>query len=119
MQEWEKKENKVKTILALELKTRLEKQGVPLVGSEKGYKFDLVSPDKSTVMEVKTAHYNGTHPSTAIARLSDAALLLLGTDTKVKMLCLTDKPLYDLFVDSRQGRIAKAMGLQIRFVYLP
>ena len=114
---WQEKENKVRHILEKERGESFEQRVVPLVGADRGYKFDLVSSDGTIVGEVKTAEYKGGNKSTAVARLSDACLLLLGAKgAKKKMLILTDKRLFELFREERQGRIAAKNGIEIRLV---
>jgi hypothetical protein len=117
MSEWKRAEDEVKTILERDLRTELGSQVVlPLRGSDKGYRFDLVSKDKTIVIEIKTSRYKGVRPYSIVSRLSDACLLLLGTDTEKKFLVLTDHDLWKMFMDTRQRKIASAMGVQVSHV---
>jgi hypothetical protein len=117
MPEWEEKVNRVKKVLELEIHMTLTKQKLPLQGSDKGYNFDLVSPDQEIVIEVKTEKYEGGNPTSAVASLSEACLLLIAVkDAKKRILVLTDEPLYKLFKEERQGKIMALMGIEIRFV---
>ena len=71
---------------------------------------------KSKGLSIK-AKYKGGNKSTALARLSDACLFLLHAEgAKKKLLVLTEKPLYELFVSERQGQMAKADGVEIMLV---
>ena len=46
-------------ILSDKFRVKFVKRRVPLRGTDKPYKFDLVSPDNSIVAEVKGAKYKG------------------------------------------------------------
>lgn len=114
---WQKKEEYVRKVLSGKFAVKFEEREVPLRGTDKTYKFDLVSPDGSIVAEVKGGKYKGGKKSTALARLSDACMFLLHAEgAEKKLLVLTEKSLYELFTNERQGQMAKADGIEIMLV---
>ena len=114
---WQKKEEYARKVLSEKFGVKFEKCEVRLRGTDKPYRFDLVSPDRSIVGEVKGAKYKGGNKSTALARLSDACMFLLhAQDAKEKLLVLAEKSLYELFMGERQGQMARADGIEIMLV---
>lgn len=113
------KEEYVRNVLSGKFGVKFEERGIPLRGADKTYRFDLVSPDGSIVGEVKGGQYKGGNKSTALARLSDACLFLLhARGVKKRLLVLTEKTLYELFKNERQGQMAETDGIEIMLVKL-
>lgn len=111
---WQKKEEYVRKVLSKKFGVKLKECKVPLRGTTETYKFDLVSPDRFIVGEVKGAKYKGGNKSTALARLSDACMFLLHAEgARKRLLVLTEKSLYDLFISERQGQMVEADGIEI------
>ena len=71
---WQKKEEYVRKILSRKFGVKFEDREVPLRGTDKTYRFDLVSPDGSIVGEVKTyvsPTKGGKRPSAKVAHASE------------------------------------------------
>lgn len=92
---WTEKEEYVRKILSEKLGIEFEERKVPLRGADKGYRFDLVSPDGSIVGEVKTFIYSitsGKPPFRKIAHASEACWFLTHAEgAKRKILVFTDR----------------------------
>lgn len=107
------REAKVRRELEEKLEIKLERRMVSLRGSDKLWEADLVSEDSSIVGEIKTAGYKG-RKSTIMSRLTEACYFLSHVlEAERRLLILTDKGLYDLFISERQGQMAKADGIEI------
>lgn len=114
---WKGKENYVREILSKEFGVRLQECKVPLLGTNEGYKFDLVSPDGFIVGEIKSQVYSmpsGRKPHAKIAHVSEACLLLLDAKgAKRRLLVFTDKEFYEQYKKNRQGQIAEFNGIEL------
>ncbi len=111
MTDWIHYEQRVKAILERKLRTTLDEHVfLPLRGSNRGFRFDLVDKDRTIVIEIGTAEYKG--------RLADVCLLLLATDIKRKVLVITNVNLYRIFRTMRQYQIVSAMGIEVRYIDL-
>lgn len=114
---WKRKENHVRKILSERFNVNFKERKVPLLGSTKGYKFDLVSPDASVVGEIKTQVYSmpsGRIPYAKIAHVSEACLLLINAkDAKRRLLVFTDREFYEEYKKTRQGQIVEFNGIEL------
>lgn len=76
----QEKEEYVRKVLSEKFGVEFEEREVPLRGTDKPYRFDLVSPDGSIVGEVKTyvsPTKSGKRPSAKIAHASEGCLFLM------------------------------------------
>jgi hypothetical protein len=88
---WQKKEEHVRKVLSEKFGAKFEEREVPLRGTDKPYRFDLVSPDGSIVGEVKTyvsPTKSGQRPSAKIARASEGCLFLMHAEGAKKRLLI-------------------------------
>lgn len=117
---WLEKEAYVREALGKEFGIKLVERKVPLRGTNKGYKFDLVSPDGSIVGEVKSYVYSlpsGGRPSAKIAHASEACLFLMHAEgAKRKLLVFTVREFYENYKRERQGQIAEFNGIELILV---
>ena len=117
---WTEKEEYVRKILSEEFRVKFEEREVPLRGTDKPYRFDLVSPDGSIVGEVKTyvsPTKGGKRPSAKIAHASEGCLFLMHAEgAKKRLLILTDRNFYTLYKNERQGQMAESNGIEIMLV---
>jgi len=116
---WKEKEDYVRKMLSEKLNSELKERNVQLRGTNRGYKFDLVSPDGSIVGEVKTftPRKLGKKPHGKIANTSEACLFLMAAEgAKKRFLVLTDKEFYNIYMRQRQAKIAEASGIEIILV---
>ena len=117
---WKKKENFVRKVLSKRYGAIFEEREVHLLGTKKGYKFDLVSSDGSIVGEVKSYVYSmpsGGRPSGKIAHASEACLFLMhAKGAKRKLLIFTDKEFFENYKKERQGQIAEFNGIELILV---
>jgi hypothetical protein len=114
------KEEYVRKVLSKKFGVKLEECNVPLRGTTETYKFDLVSPDRSIVGEVKTFVYSipsGRPPFRKIAHASEACWFLIHAEgVRRRFLVFTDKEFYENYKESRQGQMAKDDGIEIKLV---
>ncbi len=88
------------------------------------HEFDLVSEDETIVGEVKTSgegRIGLTHNrfQTIFGDISrDCLLLLAQRRAKRRIFVLTDKKVFERFLESQYGKAAKALGIEIRWVQL-
>lgn len=87
------------------------------------HSFDLVSKNQKIVAEVKTSEPNkapGRGNYLRSAQLGDLArdilLLLVVRKAKKRLLILTNKTVYDLFLATPYARAAIALGIEVRYV---
>ncbi|MDG7007897.1 MAG: hypothetical protein JRN06_06605 [Nitrososphaerota archaeon] len=87
------------------------------------HSFDLVSKNQRIVAEVKTSEPNkapGRERYLRSAQLGDFArdilLLLAVRKAKKRLLILTNKTVYDLFLATPYARAAIAQGIEVRYV---
>lgn len=117
---WKEKEEYVRKVLSRKFGVKLEEREVALRGTDKTYRFDLVSPDGSVVGEVKTyvsPTKGGKRPSAKMAHASEGCLFLMHAEgAKKRLLILTDRNFYTLYKNERQGQMAEADGVQIILV---
>ncbi|MDH7476934.1 MAG: hypothetical protein QHH17_00945 [Candidatus Bathyarchaeota archaeon] len=117
---WQKKEEYVRKVLSERFGVKFKEGDVRLRGTNKTYRFDLVSPNGSIVGEVKTyvsPTKSGKRPSAKIAHASEACLFLMHAEgAKKRLLVFTDKNFYTLYKNERQGQMAKANGIEIMLV---
>jgi hypothetical protein len=113
---WRRREEKVREALERELGVSLPEKKVFLTGTDRAYKFDMVSSDGTIVGETKTYTWRGKRiPYAKIAHASEACLFLLhAKDAKTRLLVLTDREFYQHYVRSRQGLMVQADGVTIR-----
>lgn len=115
-----KKEAYVREVLDKRFGVNFVEREVPLRGTNKGYKFNLVSPDGSIVGEIKTYVYSlpsGSRPSAKIAHASEACLFLIHAEgAKRKLSVFTDKEFYENYKRERQGQIATFNGIELILV---
>jgi hypothetical protein len=114
------KEEYVRNILSEKFGVKFKERKVPLRGTDKMYKFDLVSPNGSIIGEVKnyvSPTKSGKRPSAKIAHASEGCLFLMHAEgAKKRLLILTDRNFYTLYKNARQGQMAKANGIEIMLV---
>lgn len=116
---WRTKEENVRKALQEELGKSLPKKDVVLTGADKPYEFDMVSLDGTIVAETKTytvgKSYPKRYPYAKVAHTSEACLFLLhAKDAKKRLLVLTDRDFYKLYVGTRQGQMVQTQGVEIR-----
>jgi hypothetical protein len=73
------------------------------------HKFDLVSPDKQIVAEVKT--HSGNVPSAKILDTYVACEILQRVPAKTKVLIFSDLSYYKSFLNNSQGRIPRQIEI--------
>jgi hypothetical protein len=116
---WQEKEEHVRKVLSEKFGVKFEEREVPLRGTDKPYRFDLVSPDGSIIGEVKTyvsPTKSGKRPSAKIAHASEGCLFLMHAEgAKKRLLILTDRN-FTLYKNERQGWMAEADGIEIMLV---
>jgi hypothetical protein len=110
-------EDKVRRRLQRKLKTTLPETLLTLPG-RKRHRFDLVSPDRRIVDEIKTSEPNRRRKSSqlrpaTIGDLSKDCLLLLGRRAKTRIFVITDRIVYEKFLDSPHGQVCLAKGIRI------
>ena len=117
---WQEKEEYVRKVLSEKFGVKFEERKVPLRGTDKPYRFDLVSPDGSIIGEVKTyvsPTKSGKRPSAKIAHASEGCLFLMHAEgAKRRLLILTDRNFYALYKNERQGRMVEADSIEIMLV---
>ena len=117
---WQKKEEHVRKVLSEKFGVKFEEHEVPLRGTDKPYRFDLVSPDGSIIGEVKTyvsPTKSEKKPSAKIAHASEGCLFLVHAEgAKRRLLILTDRNFYTLYKNERQGQMVEADGIEIMLV---
>ena len=107
----------VRQWIAERLGTQLVKRtlvvGTGANGSERHHQFDGVSPDGQVVIEVKTnqlkvtpGHPKGRYDSAIKPALVLDLYMLSRVTAKVKLLILTDRPLFDVFSQDMDGLLA-------------
>lgn len=105
---WRKAEDHVKKVLEEKFAVPLRKKKI-IIG-EKPHEFDLVSPDDSIVVQVKSSEgfesQNSAHRRVKFAECILDCVLLERTKAKKKIFVLTDKPLYDWFTQESRGLIS-------------
>lgn len=107
-------EEKVRELVGTQLGVHLAKRrlvlGTRIDGTRVYHEFDAVSPDGEVVVEVKTnelkptsSRPRGRFDSAQKQALCLDVYLLSRVSAKTKMLVLTDRPLFDMFVKEMEG----------------
>lgn len=111
-------ENKVRKRLQRELKTPLPETDLPLPGGTH-HRFDLVSPDRRIVGEIKTSEPNRKRKSNelrsaTIGDLCKDCLLLLGRrGVDHRIFVVTDRTVYEKFLETPYAQVCVAKGIEI------
>jgi CRISPR/Cas system-associated exonuclease Cas4 (RecB family) len=81
------------------------------------YKFDGVSKNKKTVVEIKTNDMpkKGKLRDAQLTEASEACLLMLGVkNAKRRILALTQKKFYEALMKERQACLYQSLGIEIK-----
>lgn len=111
------KETKARRALETKLGVPLPETEVAISGGV-SYKFDLVSPDRKIVGEIRASGFppRGRLRGTQIAEMSEACLFLLGANAERRMLVFTEREFYEPFIRTRQAQVAASMGIEVLHV---
>ena len=114
-QAYHEKETRARKVLELRFGVPLPETEVPVSGGVV-YKFDLVSPDRKIVGEIRASGFpaRGKLRETQIAEMCEACLFLLGAkEADMRLLVFTEREFYEPFVKTRQARVAASMGVEL------
>ncbi len=109
------KETRARKTLELRFGVPLPETEVPVSGGVV-YRFDLVSPDRKVVGEIRASGFpvRGKLRDTQIAEMCEACLYLLGAEgAKRRLLVFTEREFYEPFIKTRQARVAASMGVEL------
>lgn len=85
-------------------------------GSPKKHEFDIVSPDRQIVGEIKSYKYTPkAQANTRLPRVMMDCLYLSLVSAKTKLMVLTDKEFYDKFKEDSDGLLPE----EIKIIHRP